>query len=163
MLSNVVSAAFLLGIFFMMFVTPAVFAKGVFLIDHGELDNSDKVKMWIPIYNVVKAESMYTGRVSFVGIGILVLFITTVIRVLAATFAEAYVVHILTIILFLLGIVFYYAVNVYIVFVVINDSDTKGLLGKVIYSLIFPLGQYFIGNFLPNEMKHLAKEESVFK
>lgn len=164
MVQNILAMGFMLGFFCMMFVTPCIFARGIFKIEYDVLATSDKVISLVPILNVIKAEKLYTGKFSKTGLAAILLVVTFIVRlIIVFTLPSVYTAQLITIVLFILSIILVYVANVYIVFLVLNDADTMGLFGKIVFSAIFPLGQYYIGTYLPTVMKHFSKEEDTFK
>ena len=69
-MNGIITTGFVIGMLAMLFFTPAQYMKGIMQMSYGKLTVKDKVMCYIPIYNVVKAESLYTGKFSIVLIAI---------------------------------------------------------------------------------------------
>lgn len=164
MLQRIFSAGLVLGFLTMIFYTPAIMAKGILQLDSDDLSTKDKVLCKIPIVNIAIAEKVYTGRISTIAISTIAVLAMIAIRI-AVVFLlpSVFVVQVITVILFLLSLISFFITNMVFVFRVMNDADTRELTGKLLYSIVFPLGQFYIGTYLPTEMKNLAKQEEVFK
>lgn len=161
---RIVWCMFTLGIFATLFLCPAVFAKGIMSIEYSELSAKEKLICKIPILNIVKAERLYTGRISTIGLSMLSLILSLIIRLIVVyTIPRVFVVQVITVVWFVLSLIAVLVTNMILVYMVISDANTRDFGGKLAYAIFFPLGMYYVGTFLPNEMKNLAKEEATFK
>lgn len=159
-MNNIIAAGFLIGILAMMFYTPAKYMQGIIKLSYGDITTGEKIRSFIPIYNLCKAERLYTGRVSIAGISAITLILTLGLRIVTVFLLPSIRgVQIVTVILFLLSILFVYCANVYIVFIVFKDAGVKGGWWRAI---LFPIGQYYIGTYLNNVIKHEVEKEETF-
>ena len=164
MVQNLLATSFMLGLFFMIFVTPCIFARGIFKIEYDVLAMSDKIVSAIPILNVIKAERLYTGKVSKTGVAAVFLVVAFIVRLVTVfVFPSVYIVQLITIVLLILSTTLVYVSNVFVVFLILNDADVFGVGCKIAFSIIFPIGQYYIGTYLPTVLKNFNKEEDTFK
>jgi hypothetical protein len=129
----------------------------------GEMSIQYKILAMVPIVNVCVAERMYYGRLSRVGI-----MTGGMIGLLMARFAVIFLaptvswIQIVTTILLLAAVMICFAGNAILVFSILNDADVFGLGKKLVYSLFFPIGQYYIGAYLPNVVSKIKDTEEVF-
>ena len=159
-MNGIITTGFIIGMLAMLFFTPAQYMKGIMQMSYGKLTVKDKVVCYIPIYNVVKAESLYTGKFSIVLIAILSVMAFTSLRlVVVFTLPAVTFIQYISVIVFLLSLVFYYGANVYAVFIVVHDAAIKGCMFR---SILFPLGQYYIGNHMNVVVKNTIREERTF-
>lgn len=164
MWSNLVAAFFIIGLFVMAFITPAAFAKGIYTIEYETVGIQDRLLCKIPILNICKAEKLYTGKFSVVGISYIILTVSFLLRLVVYNIARTNaVLTLVTVTLVCLAIIFSYIANVYVVFIVIHDAHVKSLASVILYAVIFPIGQYYIGNFLAATIKSFEREEATFK
>lgn len=164
MFSNLVATAFMLGIFVMVFWTPATFARGIMVLDHEQLTSSEKVLTKIPLLNVIMAEKIYRGKASLVGISTVSLIALLGVRLLCVfMFPSVGILQLLTVTLFLLSLAASLITNIVLIWTVLTDTDATSFTTKLLLSVAFPLGQYYVGNFLPTVIKNLGKEEETFK
>ena len=164
MLKSLVVTGFFVGLIAMLFITPAKYAQGIFKLEYGELSLADKVKSWIPIYNITKSELLYTGKFSLILVSTITFLVSLGIRFACVFLAPSVLpVQLASILLLFIMFLFWYGSNFYAVFIVLNDSGTASILACILRSLFFPLGQYYIGTYLATVMKNYAKKEAVFK
>lgn len=159
-MNSIVAAGLIVGFFTMLFVTPCKYAQGIYKMEYGELTRGEKLSCLIPIYNVAKAESFFTGHASFVGISSVFLLLMTIVRVLLVFLAPSvYIAHVISVILFLVAILLYYISNVYAVLTVLNTAQVGSFMERLLRSVFFPLGQYYIGTHLATVLTNLSREE----
>ena len=164
MLKSLIVTGFFVGLIAMLFITPARYAQGIFKLEYGELSPADKVKSWIPLYNITKSESLYTGKFSLILVSTIAFLVSLGIRFTCVFLAPSVLpVQLVSILLLFIMLLFWYGSNFYAVFIVLNDSGTASILSCIMRSLFFPLGQYYIGTYLATVMKNYAKKEAVFK
>jgi hypothetical protein len=157
-------AFFVVGLAGLLFYTPAVFSKGILQIDHEDLTQREKVLTKIPLINVAMTERLYTGRVSSVLISTVALIVSFVVRLIAIRYATGLVaIQYITVIFFVVSLIAMLVSNMVIVFMVINDANTKSLSSTLLYAAIFPLGQVYVGYFLSRELKNIMRQEATFK
>lgn len=164
MLKSLIVTGFFVGLIAMLFITPARYAQGIFKLEYGELSPADKVKSWIPLYNITKSESLYTGKFSLILVSTIAFLVSLGIRFTCVFLAPSVLpVQLASILLLFIMLLFWYGSNFYAVFIVLNDSGTASILSCIMRSVFFPLGQYYIGTYLATVMKNYAKKEAVFK
>lgn len=164
MIYNLLVGCFLVGLVAMLFVTPAVYAKGIKELDEEELTKGERLKCWIPIYNMIKAEKQYTGTTSKILLSYVIFLIALALRLLVVFVVYEFIaIQVISIILLLVSVLVMYIVQCYVVFLVLHDSDTMGLFKAIMLSVFYPLGQYYVGAFLPVARKNLVKEKETFK
>jgi len=152
-----------MGILASIFWTPIKFVKGVAMIIYGEVTSSERVKAVVPFYNVAHAESMYTGRVSSVLISTVFFLASVFFRFIVLTVLyDNQILQFASVAILVIGLAAIYLSNVIIIFLVLKDSRAVPLGLTILYSLIFPLGQNYIGVYLPAVIHCSLKEEETF-
>ena len=86
MIYSLLATGFMLGMFFLIFYTPYLYCKGIFTMEYGTISLKDKITCMLPIINVCKAEHLYTGKVSKVGLSSIVFTFTVILRFVAIYF-----------------------------------------------------------------------------
>ncbi len=163
-MSDFIVMFFVIGILAVLFYTPKKFYEGIMLMQYGAVPPEEKLKAWIPIYNVLKAENLYRGgQRCFVKWGYILLVIAAFIEgavlisgveIMSVVMAAAVIVDI--------AVVLWYLANVLLVGSVLHASDCVSLPMLVVMSVVFPLGQDYIGKFLPIKISNIMKEDKVF-
>lgn len=161
MFEQVMSVGFLIGILTMLFVTPGMYMRGIYKIEYDTLTTTDKILSWIPIVNVAKAERLYTGSVSKVCITSLTFIFTLGLRIAAIfAFPDDVRVQTVTVISLIITMLSAYAMNVYAVFIVLNDAGVGSMLSRILRSALYPLGQYYIGAHMATVVKNIRRMEA---
>lgn len=159
-MGNVIALGFLMGLVAMFVIAPKEVYRGIMLIQYGSLTKDDKAKSWIPVYNIVKAESTYTGKVSSIFISFVVLLVLVVLRfVCVGLLSEAVLLNGITGLCAYVGVLVFYGSMVVFNFRVLNDAGCVSFLKMLFLALIVPVGQDYIGKWLPQLIKHSIKEE----
>lgn len=164
MLEKLIVIFFVIGVLTAIFVSPMFFMRGVYELEYGSLEAKDKFKSYIPIWNIASAECVYTGRkFSFTALFTLLSFGFFALRfILVATMVANTAIHYVTIYGLFIFVIAAYISNVVLVFKIIHEAGTKGMVGTLVNAIIFPLGQYYIGNTLGSEVKWQMKQEETF-
>ena len=163
MFLSLIFICFLVGLICMMFITPIQFAKGIRMIVYDEIPEEDRLSCYIPFYNIVSAEKLYTGRTSKVLIASCILLLSFLFRLLVLFFLySSVVIQVASVILLVSSVVLCYLANAYIVFLVLHDSDTIGIIRQLLYAVVFPMGQNYIGVYLPAAIYAMRNREEAF-
>lgn len=163
MLDNLSIMLFFIGVVSILFYTPMVFARGIFTLSYGTLSSKEKVLCYIPVYNTIKAEVEYTGKFSKIAIATAMLLVSVLVRVICYFFFRNSTVILITVLFFLLSAVIYLISNMWLVFMVIADARIMPVWNTLLWAIVYPLGQYYIGTYLPVALKHAELEEETFK
>ncbi|MCI9050357.1 MAG: hypothetical protein HFI05_00295 [Lachnospiraceae bacterium] len=164
MIYSLLATGFMLGMFFLIFYTPYLYCKGIFTMEYGTISLKDKITCMLPIINVCKAEHLYTGKVSKVGLSSIVFTFTVILRFVAIYFfTENAILQIITTTIFLVAFLISYIMNVIVIFQILNDSNCFSLSKVLFYSLLFPLGQYYVGKFLPTIIMNIKEVKETFR
>ena len=152
----------LVGVAVILFYTPYLLAKGVISLDH-EPDIGEKALCIIPIYNVIKAEKTYFGKLWIVTYATIFVIFTTVLRVVVWRFMyDNAGLSQLSIILFIVGFIVFYAANAILAFTIMHDAACVETLTIVAGTILFPLGYFYIGQFLANVIRNNNAKEDTF-
>lgn len=157
------SSALVIGFIVMVAWTPAMMNMGIKKIENGYLSAGDRVLSFIPIYNCAKAESISTGRISFIAITDVLFLMACIFRFITYKLQPEvngldYVSAIILVITLLLA----YLANGIIVYKILTTLSELNIFQRIFFSLIFPLGQWFIGAMLPTIVKRLERESSKY-
>lgn len=161
-MNTIVFSAAIVGMLFIMFYIPYLLAKGVSQMAYGKkLEPAIVVRCWVPVYNIFYADSQYFGKLSFASYGFLAMVVCTILRV--AQWYYMYDNDILArifISLFYLSIVVWYLLNCTTSFIIMHESGVVSVGKALLFSVIFPFGYFYIGQFLANVIAHNMAERS---
>lgn len=152
------------GVLAMLFYTPVIFSKTIFNLEYGDcLSAKEKRTIMIPVWNVVQAEKLYRGSSSSIGICNIVFVCAIVFRLVCFTmFRSVGILTLVSVILLLASFFSILLANGIFVFSVLYDAKVNTLSSCVLLSVVFPLGQYYVGTFMNTVIKNMNKEEEVF-
>lgn len=162
-MSDLMVSGIIVGLFALMFWTPALMSIGVAKFE-GDVSIGEKLLCCIPIYNVMRAEKKYYGKPRLVTISTLLLVVITIARVLIWWFMYSNVtLGTISIIAFWIAIALWCVSNMIFVYTIIHDADVMHGVKLLLCAIAFPFGQYYIGNYLTNVIRHMNKQEETFK
>lgn len=151
------------GVIFMVFWTPFLMAKGIQKLEVERLSVGETVMCLIPLFNIIRAEKMFYGKIGLCFWGIVLSIVGIVARVAAIMVnRENVILYYITLALFIIGFLVAYISNVRFVYTVIKKSNALTTGKRWLFSLIYPMGQWFIGNYLANILKNQKKIKDVF-
>lgn len=153
--------AFILGIVILMLYTPYTLAKGVKQLQYGKnLPFKVLANCWIPFYNIYISDVGYFGKPYLATYGMLALLVIP-IRVACWYFMyDNSIVTLISIILFYVGILFWYFANVATSVIIMRDSQIIPTWKCILYSIVYPFGYMYIGNMLVAAMNRKASKLS---
>lgn len=158
-----VETGFAIGLIMMLFWTPYLMAVGVESLN-GEVSFGQKIKCFIPVFNIINAERNYFGKVHMCGISTLIFTIVTIVKFCTWFFLNQMgPLNFITNILWLLSILLLYIGNCVFVYIVIHDADGLSMIKLIFATIIYPIGQAYIGYQLANVIRNAQKEESTFR
>lgn len=162
-MTTIILGFFFVGIIAIIFYTPHQMYCGIKRIQYGTLSLKEKFISWIPVYNVINAEHSYLGS-NKVLINSICIVVSLVFRfIVIFKFTENRILNILTVIFLLVSLIAWFLVNIIFVYIVLGDTDYISLVKRIYYSIFFPLGQNFIGNYLPTIIEQELKEVSFLQ
>ena len=162
-MSNLVLSGLIVGVLAIMFWTPAMLSMGVSKFE-GDLTIGERILCCIPIFNVIRAEVKYYGKLHFVSISTILLLIVTVVRIIAWwNFYTNVKLGTVTVIALLVVVALWLIANMLFVYNVIHDADAVRGFKLILLTVFFPFGQYYIGAYLSNVIKHMQEKEATFK
>lgn len=161
-MNQILTMGLLVGIFMMLFVTPYAMCKGIIEITYDDIDSSEKIKCMIPLYNMFVAEPIYTGGKPKIFISTLVSIIIFIVRMVEVLLGINNVIAWVTIVLLVVSMLITYLMNAVLVFSILKHADVMGYGLITVFAILFPIGQYYIGNFLPKVLRNALKQESTF-
>lgn len=151
------------GLLAMLFWTPQLMFKGVYKLG-DDYSGGNKVLSWIPILNICMAEKKYYGKLSVCTGSIISLFVGIGARVACWWFLyDNKVVALASTILFWIVILFYFIANIIFVYNVIHDAEAVTGFKLLLLVVFYPFGQYYVGQFLGNVLRHAKNREETFK
>lgn len=164
MTNQIVLSALVIGVLAMIFWTPALMSLGISKLSTDKLSSTEKVLCCIPVFNIIRAEYQYYGKPRGVLISTVLMFIGVASRVyLWRNFYDNVTVGTVSIVIFWLVILAWIVCNMVFVFTVINDAQALAGFKLFAFSVCFPFGQYFIGAYLGNVIRHMQQKEDTFK
>lgn len=162
-MSDFIFSGFVVGVLIIMFYTPYMLAKGVWSLE-DDMTVSQHLVCLIPIYNIIKAEKMYKGKYGFVTFSTVFSFVAIIIRVFIwYTSYNNVTMSLVSLALFWGAILIFCIANISFVYLILSDADAVAGLPLLLYSLAFPFGQFYIGAYLSNVIKHKKVQEDTFK
>lgn len=151
------------GVIFMVFWTPFLMAKGIQKLEVERLSVGETIMCLIPLFNIIRAEKMFYGKIGLCFWGIVLSIVGVVARVAAIMVnRENAILYYITLALFIIGFLVAYISNVRFVYTVIKKSNALTTGKRWLFSLLYPMGQWFIGNYLANILKNQKKIKDVF-
>lgn len=161
-MNNITMSAVIVGVLFIMFYIPYLLAKGVSQIAYGKrLEAGILVKCWIPVYNIFYADKTYFGHIASASYGFICMIVFTLLRLVQWFFLyDNTILARIFIILFGVGIATWYICNCFTSFIIMKDSGAINTGKAILYSIVFPFGYFYIGQFLANVVSHKLSERS---
>ena len=151
------------GVIFMVFWTPFLMARGIQKLEVERLSVGETVMCLIPLFNIIRAEKMFYGKIGLCFWGIVLSIVGIVARVAAIMVnRENVILYYITLALFIIGFLVAYISNVRFVYTVIKKSNALTTGKRWLFSLLYPMGQWFIGNYLASILKNQKKIKDVF-
>ena len=151
------------GIIAILFVTPYMMSVGIASLE-GKVSIGERLLSAIPVLNITRAEKRYYSKPGLVTISIIAFVIMAIARVATWWFMYSNVpVCTASVIGLYLSIVFYFIANMKFVWDVLNDTDAMSGFKKLLFTLAFPIGQYFICSYIATIVKKQLKQEGVFQ
>lgn len=146
---------FTIGILYLLFAAPYLLAKGIFTLKYGYCDKSDKIKCAIPFYNLYVAETLYTQSFPVMAITSLLTIMMALIRIVIMFVAPGSIMAtIVVLILFIVMLIAFCITSSIFVARIIDKTDSVYGFKKILYIILFPLGEYYIGNYLAIAIKN---------
>ena len=162
-MSPLVYSGLIVGVLAMIFFTPFLFAKGVSQLE-GELTFGEKLLCSIPIFNTIRAEKKYLGKLGFHFYATVFGIVAVTVRVVQWWYAYNNVTAgLICMGAFWLGALLFVISKCYLVFTVINDAGAVTGFKLLLLAIAYPFGQYYIGAYLSNVIRHMQESEATFK
>ena len=157
--STAYGRAAIMGIIIIIFYAPYCMAHAIATMAYGKkIPSNEYWKCWIPFYNIIHADHQYNGKYNLPTYGIVSLVVIP-IRILVFLIArESQILYIISIVLFMLGIVFWYISQFYFSFMVMKDTNMISVVKAAVFSIIFPWGFFYINHYLLKYMEIEAKK-----
>lgn len=153
----------IVGLIAMMFWTPALMAMGISKFE-GDLSVGERIICCIPLVNVIRAEVKYYGKIRLVTIATFAFIIASIFRVFAWwNMYENVTIGTVSIVLFWATLALWAIANMVFVYNVINDAAALRGGKLLLFSVAFPFGQYYVGTYLANVIRHMQSKEDTFK
>lgn len=143
--------------------TPYLMAKGIESLS-GPLTTGSKIKCMIPIFNILRAEKNYYGSIKFCGISTILVVLLTVVKLSTWFFLNSMgQLNFITSVLWLLSFLLVYIANCIFVYTVIHDADVMSGGKLFLYTIIYPIGQYYIGTQVAGAIARVEREAEAFR
>lgn len=158
-----VMTGFVVGIILMLFWTPYLMASGIESLS-GDVSVGTKVKCAIPVFNILSAERNYFGKIGMCGISTLFVIIATIAKMCTWLFLnEMGSVNFITSIIWIVSLLLVYVGNCVFVYSVIHDADGLGAFKLIFATILYPVGQFYIGKYLATVIRNAQREEKTFR
>lgn len=162
-MSDLVLSGLIVGLFAMLFFTPFMFAKGVSRLE-GELTAGEYILCMIPFLNTIRAEKKYLGRIGLHCIATIIMIVGVAVRVLQWKYMYSNItLGLICMAIFWLSLLLFVISNIVLVYTIINDANATKGAKLLILAVAYPFGQYYIGAYLVNVIRHMQEQESTFK
>ena len=162
-MNDTLLSGLIVGIIALIFWTPYLMSKGVSSLE-GDVSFKEKLLCFTPVFNIIRAEKKYYGKVGLTSIAVVTSIVAIVFRIVCwYKFYSNVTLGTISLVVFYLGILFYIIANCKFVYNVINDADAVSGGKLMLYTIAFPFGQFYIGSFLANVIKHNMNKEATFK
>lgn len=154
----------IVGVLGLVIYTPKKLYEGVMLMQYGAVPEEERFRAWIPVYNVVKAEKIYKGNHHcFILPCYLALVVAIAIRIVTIfVVKESMIVALVSAGFVLFTILLAYVANATLVWSIMHDAGCVGFAMQIVYTLVYPLGQDYIGKFLPANVAYAMKKRKTF-
>lgn len=153
----------IIGIFVMIFVSPACMNMGLVRIsrDDYKLTRKDVILCCIPVYNFYYGGKVYANRISISFIGSVSICIMVLIRMFNMFFYyngndmfQTVSIIALLCIIFLAWLC--YAIDI---FLILGDSGVYSITSRIFLSVTVIVGQIVIGYYMPRKMYYILSKE----
>lgn len=164
-MSNTMVSGIIVGLLAMILWTPYLMARGIFSLGvEGKVPIPTKIKAAVPILNLVIAEKEYYGKFGL----ILGSYITLILGVIQRYIAWRYMyenvkVGTASILLFWGLVLLFLFANMKFVYNVIKDAGAMSGFKLIIFTIAYPFGQYYVGVYLSNVIRHNKAKKETFK
>lgn len=153
----------IVGLLAILFWTPYLMSKGVVSLE-GSFTAKDRVIAFIPFVNIITAEKRYLGKIGFCTISVILLILGITSRVIIWwNFYDNVTLGTASIAIFWIVIALYLIANILFVRMVISDARAARGIKLLLLSVAYPFGQYYVGAYLGNVIRHMQKKEETFK
>lgn len=149
-----------LGIIALIFVCPTMFCIAINKLDEDNVGGT--ALAFIPIVNMIKAEKSYYGKFGIITAGNIGLILFTAIR-LAVAFTvpqTSSIVHLITVILFVIGLLAFVIGSVKFTWDALRDSGhSDNTSTRLIISLVYGLGMWWYASKIS---KMISRDMEVY-
>lgn len=162
-MSNFMLSGVIVGLIAIMFWTPALMAMGVSKFE-GDLTAGERFICCIPLVNIIRAEHKYYGKLHMASITTILFIIVAVFRVAVWwNFYNNVMLGTISVVAFWVSLALWLIGNMVFVYNVIHDADALQGGKLFLFSVAFPFGQYYVGQYLANVVRHMQAKEDTFK
>lgn len=163
-MNDFVLSGLIIGILAMIFFTPGMMCKGISKMLYGDDEpGGSKLLNWVPFLNMIRAEKIYYGKLHLVSIATLLLLVMFPTRILVWRFMYSNTTLGLITYFGLFAVAgFFILANMIFVFNVLHDADVMYGVKLGVFAVLYPFGQYWIGAYLNNVIKHINNEKETF-
>lgn len=163
-MSDIMAAGLLIGVLAALFWTPYKMALGIAKLNGDDITMGTKIACFIPIYNVIKAEKDYYGSIKLVTIATFAFIMSIIFKVVTWLMMHSNTtINLISTLLVLALFVFVLIANMIFVYTVIHESDALTPIKTIIFSIIYPIGQYYVGAYVATVVKNNRNREDTFK
>ena len=160
-MSNFMLSGVIVGVLLIIFYIPYLLAKGLTQICYDKkLTGAQQFKCICPIYNIFYADLTYWGKLHLPSWSFLFLVVVIIARVLQWRFAyNQDVIAQILIIGVWVALIIWYVCNMINSILIMKDSTVISMGKAIAFSIIFPFGYFYIGQYLVNVMLHALNQQ----
>ncbi len=159
---NIMASGLLIGVLAMLFYTPYCMAAGIDRLNTGK--RGFKLKCAIPFVNMISAEVGYYGKIGIKTISGILFLVGIILKVCTWLFMHGNTgLNMATTILVLALFVFCYIGNCVFVYTVISDANILPMPKLILFTLIYPIGQWYVQKGVAVVVEKRQKQEATFK
>lgn len=144
-----IATGFTFGLIAVLFVAPYMLCKGVLMMNEDDFGMGNRIKSMIPIFNMFYAETQYGRSFPITALADMICFLMFIVN-LILMFAMPLNVTLRFICLAIFGVVTIvaYVASCQLTATIVSATDELYGIKKVFYIMFFPVGYYYIGNYL---------------
>lgn len=160
-LINILIVAFVLGLVMMLIYAPHLMYKGSLTIQYGKLDTKEKAMSWLPLYNVICAVKTSLGSARIITVTSVISLLSFVGLLSCTALKQSELIFVFSW-LFIISTIVNVICNQVAVFKILYTSCCVSLAKCILLAIIYPLGQSYIGKWLPLMIRQKDAREGIF-
>lgn len=162
-MNEIMASGLVVGVLAMIFWTPFLMCRGLSKM-YDSTGTVDTILCLIPVFNLIRAEKIYFGYIRWMLLAPVLLVAGVAARFyIWMNMYDNVMLGTVSIVIFWAVILFYLICNIRFVYSVINDAQAVTGAKLFLLAIFYPFGQYYIGAYLTNVVRHMKQQEATFK